>query len=96
MSETPEPYDAETDGPQTLGEFMAITRDDLLATDIDTLQNGLVLLARRLHTIAQERLAIQDVVSRDVALRGESRALAEMKSCWQSILRTLRSINETA
>jgi len=96
MSETPEPYRTETDGLQTLGDFMAVTRDDLLATDIDTLQTGLVLLARRLHDIAQERLEIQDVVARDAALKGESRALAEIKSCWQSILRTLRSINETA
>ena len=93
MSETPEPY--RTDGPQTLGDFMEATADDLLAMDIDKLQLGLTILARRMFEISQERMAVQDAVARDSALAGELRALEAVKSSWQSVLRTLRDISRS-
>ncbi len=75
---------------QTLEGFMGLTSDELLAMDAETLNHGLAMLARRQFEITQEMRSMEEVVQRFTALKHEARALSEVKSCWQSILRTLR------
>lgn len=79
-------------GAKNLADWMQQYDSYEIAHSMETVNEGLAIIARELFDTSQERQALSEYVERDRVLAAKARYMSDMKSALQSIGRGLREV----